>query len=147
MQIIIWAKRFVHYLSFLFGLRKRVEWRMNMEILNWVIPLIHFLSHTSSIQTDLMSVYHEIQILLGSLLQVIYFTIFFQIYLVTVSHSDCLIYWSLLDFIFKTFDLSEIYDMLTAYISMCGGFRHLLINIIMVHQVVVCFQMFSRNIV
>ena len=50
---------------------------------------------------------------------------FFQFYLVTVSYCNCLIYWSLLDFIFKTFDLSEIHDMLTAYISMCGGFRHI----------------------
>ena len=46
---------------------------------------------------------------------------FFQFYLVTVSHSNCLIYWSLLDFIFKTFDLSEIHGMLTAYINMCSG--------------------------
>ena len=29
---------------------------------------------------------------------------------------------SLLDFKYKTFDLSEIYDILTAYISMCGDF-------------------------
>ena len=39
---------------------------------------------------------------------------FFQFYLATVSHSNCLIYWSLLDFIFKIFDLSEIHGMLTA---------------------------------
>ena len=45
--------------------------------------------------------------------------------MITVSYSDCLIYLSLLDFIFKTFDMSEIHDMLTVYISMCGGFRHI----------------------
>ena len=95
-----------------------------MEILNWVIPLIHFPSHLSSIQNVLMSVYLVILILFRFLLQVIFFASFFQFYLITVSHSDCWIYWSLLDFIFKTFDLSEIHDMLTAYISMCGGFRH-----------------------
>ena len=53
-----------------------------------------------------------------------FFAFFFQFYLVTVSHDNCLIYWSLLNFIFKTFDLSEIHGMLTAYINMCGGCRH-----------------------
>ena len=53
-----------------------------------------------------------------------FFASFFQFYLITVSHSDCWIYLSLLDFIFNFFDLSEIHDMLTAYISICGGFRH-----------------------
>ena len=33
---------------------------------------------------------------------------------------------SLLDFIFKTFDLSEIHDILTAYIRTCGSFRHVI---------------------
>jgi len=49
----------------------------------------------------------------------------FHFYLVTVSHYNCNLFWSLLDFIFKTFDLSEILGMLTAYINMCGGFRHI----------------------
>ena len=71
-----------------------------------------------------MSVYPVIQILFGFLLQLISFASFFQFYLITISHSDCLIYLSLLDFIFNTFDTSEIHDMLTAYISMCGGFWH-----------------------
>ena len=64
-----------------------------------------------------------IQILFGFLLQV-FFCFFFPIYLEKVSHSNCLIYWSLLDFISETFDLSKIHGMLTAYIGICGGFRH-----------------------
>ena len=51
-------------------------------------------------------------------------SITFVFYLITVSHSDCWICLLLLDFIFKSFDLSEIHDILTAYISRCGGFRH-----------------------
>ena len=55
-----------------------------------------------------------------------FFSIFiFHFYLVTVSHYSCLLFWSLLNFIFKTFDLSEIIGMLTAYINMCGGFRYI----------------------
>ena len=77
-QIIIWAKCFLHYLSFLFDLRNWIEWIINMEILNWVIPLIHFPSHLSSIQAVLMSVYLVIQILFGFLLQV-FFLHFFPI--------------------------------------------------------------------
>ena len=78
----------------------------------------------SSIQNVLMSVYLVILILFRFLLQVIFFASFFQFYLITVSYSNCWICLSLLDFIFKTFDLSEIHDMLTVYIRMCGGFRH-----------------------
>ena len=33
----------------------------------------------------------------------IFFCFFSLFYLVTVSHSDCLIYWSLLDFVLRTF--------------------------------------------
>ena len=53
-----------------------------------------------------------------------FFASFFQFYLRTVSHSDYWVYLSLLDFIFKSFDLSEIHDMLTTYNSMCGDFRN-----------------------
>jgi len=88
-----------------------------------VIPLIHFPSHLSSIQAVLMSVYHVIQIMFGFLLQVIFF-FFFPNLIGNGLTFYFLIYWSLLDFIFKTFDLSEIHGMLTAYIGMCGGFRH-----------------------
>ena len=89
-----------------------------------MIPSIHFPPHLLSIQNVLMSVYLVILILFGFLLQVIFFASFFQFYLITVSHSNCWIYLSLLDFIFNFFDLSEIRDMLTAYISICGRFRH-----------------------
>ena len=89
-----------------------------------MIPLIHFPSHMSSIQNVLMSVYLVIMILFGFLLQVNLFSSFFQFYSITASHSDFWICLSLLDLIFKTFDLSEIHDMLTRKNSMCGGFRN-----------------------
>ena len=74
-----------------------------------------------------------------------FFCFFSQFKLVTVSHSFFLIYWSLLDFIFKTFDLSEIHGMLTAILVYVAVFDMLLINITIVNQVVVCFQTCSRK--
>ena len=98
---------------------------MNMEILNRVVLSILFPSHLPSIQTVLISGYLVIQILFEFLQQVFFFIFCFHFYLVTVSHYNCNLFWSLLDFIFKTFDLSDILGMLTVYNNMCGGFRHI----------------------